>query len=376
MKTPICDLLGCEVPILAFSHSGPVVAAVSRAGGFGVLGGSTYSPDRFASELDWIDEHTDGQPYGVDVIVPSTYNAEAEASQEELQRLIPQQHRAFVDDLLAEYDVPQLEPEERDRLRRELTAGRGGMTPQGAISLVRTASYHERVRLVVSALGILPPAVISEIKSRGVIVGAMCGKPRHAEKQVAAGAEIVIAQGTEAGGHSGEISTMVLLPEIVERVGDQATVVAAGGISQGSQIVAALAMGAQAVWCGTIWLGTDESELNDFERGVMFQRQSDETVRRKARTGKTVRMVRSRLSEAWEEDGAPAHLETPLQGVLYNEAHARVVKAERRELYSFPAGQSVWAVRTKTSVNDVMARLRGEYNVALDRIARLSATTA
>jgi NAD(P)H-dependent flavin oxidoreductase YrpB (nitropropane dioxygenase family) len=263
MRTPICDQLGCEVPIFAFSHSGAVVAAVSRAGGFGVLGASTFSPERFTKELDWIDERIGGRPYGVDVVIPSTYSAEAEASQEELQRLIPDAQRAFVDGLLAEYGVPELDPRERDRLRAGLAAGRGGMTPQGAISLVRTASHHEQVRLVVSALGILPPDVIAELHSRDVIVGAMCGKARHAEKQIAAGAQLVVAQGTEAGGHSGEISTMVLVPEIVERVGEQATVLAAGGIARGSQIVAAMAMGAQGVWCGTIWLGTSESELDD-----------------------------------------------------------------------------------------------------------------
>lgn len=373
MRTPICDLLGCEVPILAFSHSGAVVAAVSRAGGFGVLGGSTYSPERFAQELDWIDEHIGGRPYGVDVIIPSTYSAEAEASQDELLGLIPDEHRAFVDGLLAEHDVPELEPAERDRLRAELAAGRGGMTPQGAISLVRTASHHEQVRLVVSALGILPRDVVAEVKSRDVLVGAMCGKARHAEKQVAAGAQIVVAQGTEAGGHSGEISTMVLVPEIVERVGDKALVLAAGGISHGSQIVASLAMGAQGVWCGTIWLGTSESELDDFERRVVIETPSDATARRKARTGKTVRMIRSRLSEAWEEPGAPAHLDTPLQGVLFNEAHARVVRAECKELFSFPAGQSVGAVREESTVAEVVARLRTEYEQAMDHLAGLRA---
>lgn len=372
MHTAICDRLECKVPIFAFSHSGPVVAAVSRAGGFGVLGGSTFSPERFHAELDWIDAHIEGKPYGVDVIVPSTYDENAEKSPSELDRMIPSEHRAFVDGILADAGVAELEDDERRRLRDELIAGRGGMTPGGAHKLVRMAMQHEQVRLVVSALGILPEQVRDELRGRGIIVGAMCGKARHAEKQVDAGAEVVVAQGTEAGGHSGEISTMVLLPEIVEKVGDRAMVLAAGGITRGSQILAARTMGAQGVWCGTLWLATQESELDDFERRVLLETPSDKTVRSKARTGKTVRMIRSELSDAWEKPGAPDYLPTPLQGILHNEAEARVVRAQAQQLYSGPVGQSVGAVNAETTVAGEVARLRSEYDAALHAMTQLA----
>lgn len=368
MKTPICDRLGCEVPIFAFSHCRDVVAEVSRAGGFGVLGGSTFSPEQLETELQWIDEHTGGRPYGVDVLIPSTYDKQAEASPEQLLSLIPQEHRDFLDDILAEHGVPPLPPAEQERLRRELAQGRGGMTPDGARRLIELSLQHPRVRMVVSALGTPPPDVVARLKEHDVVVGALCGKARHAEKHVAAGVDVVVAQGTEAGGHTGDIATMVLVPDVVAAVGDDAAVLAAGGIARGSQIAAALALGAQGVWTGTIWLGTRESELDDFERQRVIDTPADGTVRRRARTGKTVRMTRSELSEAWERPGAPAYLPTPLQGVLYNEAHARVVRARKSELFSFPVGQSVGAVTAESSVAEVMFRLQAEFVDAMERL--------
>jgi NAD(P)H-dependent flavin oxidoreductase YrpB (nitropropane dioxygenase family) len=372
MHTPICDRLGCDVAVFAFSHCRDVVAAVTRAGGFGVLGASTFSPDQLETELAWLDEHTGGHPYGVDVLIPTTYDRDAEASPDELERMIPQQHRDFQDKILAEHGVPELTPDERDRLRRELAAGRGGMTPDGARRLISVALQHPAVKMVVSALGAPPPDVADQLRERGVVIGALCGKARHAERQIAAGVEVIIAQGTEAGGHTGDIATMVLVPEVVQVAGERAVVLAAGGIFHGSQVAACLAMGAQGVWCGTIWLGTRESELDDFEREVLASVGSDGTVRRRARTGKTVRMIRSELSEAWEQADAPPYLPTPLQGVLYNEAHARVVRARRPELYSFPVGQSVVAVTGETTVREVMYRLQEEYGEAMARLAALA----
>lgn len=369
MHTPLCDRLGCEVPIFAFSHCRDVVAAVSRAGGFGVLGGSTFTPERFETELAWIDEHTGGKPYGVDVLIPTVYDKQAEATPEQLERLIPEGHRAFLEGILAEHGVPELPEDERAALRHELAAGRGAMTPDGARRLVDLALKHSQVRMVVSALGAPPQDVVDKLRANDVVVGALCGKARHAERQIEAGVEVVVAQGTEAGGHTGDIATMVLVPEVVAAVGERATVLAAGGIFHGSQIAASLAMGAQGVWCGTIWLGTRESELDDFERQAIFATRTDQTARLKARSGKTVRMIRSELSDAWERPGAPDYLPTPLQGVLYNEAHTRVVRARRRELYSFPVGQSVGAVNSQTSVGDVMYRLQLEYGEAMERLA-------
>ena len=372
MQTPICKRLGCELPIFAFSHCRDVIVEVTKAGGFGVLGAATFSPEQLEAELRWIDQHVEGRNYGVDVIIPTKYDKEAEASLDDLEKLIPQEHRDFMEKILTDAGIPPLPPGERERIQKEIVEGRGNMTPDGARRLLQVAYQHPQVTMVVSALGSPPPDVIEELRSRKILIGAMCGKAEHAARHKAAGVEVIVAQGTEAGGHTGEIATMVLVPQVVEACGDSVAVLAAGGIARGSQIAASLALGAQGVWCGTVWLGTRESELDPFEKEVLFETRTEDAVRRKARTGKTVRMIKSKLSEAWEQPGAPKYLPTPLQGILYNEAHARVVRARRKDLYSFPAGQVVGMINEESSVREVMYRMQLEYLEAVERLNKLS----
>ena len=375
MRTPICDRLGIELPIFAFSHCRDVIVEVSKAGGFGVLGAATGSPEQLETELRWIDARIGGRPYGVDVIIPTSYDAAAEAAADDPAKLIPQAQRDFLEGILAAEGVPRLPPDEETRVHQEIAQGRGQMTPDGARALVATALRHPGVKMIVSALGAPPPDIVAELQARGIVIGALCGKPQHARRQLAAGVEVIIAQGTEAGGHTGEIATMVLVPDVVRACGPGVPVLAAGGIAHGSQIAAALALGAQGVWCGTVWLGTRESELTPFEREAMFAARAEDAVRRRARTGKTVRMLKSKLSEAWEQPGAPPYLPTPLQGILYNQAHARVVRAERRDLYSFPAGQVVGSMTEETTVKDVMLRMQTEYIETMERLLALSGIT-
>ena len=374
MQTPICKRLGCELPIFAFSHCRDVVVEVTKAGGFGVLGAATFSPEQLEAELRWIDQHVDGRPYGVDVIIPTQYDKEAEKTLEDLEKLIPQEHRDFMEKILADAGIPPLPDGERQRILKEIVDGRGNMTPDGARRLLQVAYRHSQVTMVVSALGSPPPDVIEELRARNIVIGAMCGKAEHAARHKAAGVDVIVAQGTEAGGHTGEIATMVLVPQVVQACGDSVAVLAAGGIARGSQIAASLALGAQGVWCGTVWLGTRESELDAFEKEVLFETKTEDAVRRKARTGKTVRMIKSKLSEAWEQPGAPKYLPTPLQGILYNEMHARVVRARRKDLYSFPAGQVVGMINEETSVRDVMYRMQVEYLEAVERLNALTPT--
>lgn len=372
MRTALCEKLGCELPIFAFSHCRDVVVEVTKAGGFGVLGAATFSPEQLEAELRWIDQHVAGRPYGVDVIIPTAYDKGAERSTDDLEKMIPEGHRAFMDKILDEAGVPPLPPGERERVHRDIVNGRGNMTPDGARRLLHVALTHPQVKLVVSALGSPPPDVMAQLRAAKVMVGAMCGKGEHAARHVAAGVDVIVAQGTEAGGHTGEIATMVLVPQVVAACGDKVAVLAAGGIAKGSQIVAALALGAQGVWCGTLWLGTRASELAPFEKEVLFATRTEDAVRRRARTGKPVRMIKSALSEAWEQPGAPKYLPTPLQGILYNEAHARVVRAKRKDLYSFPAGQVVGMLTEEASVRDVMVQLQTEYLDTLERLRKLT----
>ena len=372
MRTPLCERLGCELPIFAFSHCRDVIVEVTKAGGFGVLGAATGSPEQLEMELRWIDDHVGGRPYGVDVIIPSTYDKDAERASGDPARLIPQANRDFLDGILAAEGVPELPADDRERIHQEIALGRGNMTPDGARRLVQTALRHPGVKMIVSALGPPPPDVVTELQERGIVIGALCGKAQHVARHRAAGVEVIIAQGTEAGGHTGDIATMVLVPEVVREAGPDIAVLAAGGITHGSQIVASLALGAQGVWCGTVWLGTRESELEPFEKDVLFGARAEDAVRRKVRTGKHVRMLKSKLSEAWDAPGAPPILPTPLQGILSHEAHARVVRAKRKDLYSFPVGQSVGSLTEETSVKDVMVRMQMEYLESVERLAALS----
>lgn len=365
--------LGFQVPIFAFSHCRDVVVEVTKAGGYGVLGASTFSPEQLEIELTWIDSHVDGRPYGVDVIIPGKYDHEAEVGHGkiDLHDLIPDEHKNFMAKILADEGVLELPHDERERINAEIITGRGAMTPDGARRLVEVVLRHPQVKLVVSALGPPPPDVVAKLRAQGITIGAMCGRPKHAARHKAAGVDLVVAQGTEAGGHSGEISTLVLVPQVIDAVGGEIPVIAAGGFARGSQIAAALALGAEGVWCGTVWLGTRESELTPFERQAYFDAQTEDAVRRRCRTGKTVRMLRSRLSEAWEQPGAPAYLDPPLQGILFNEMTARVIRAERADLYSFPAGQVVGTMTEETTVRQVMYDMQVELADTLERLGKL-----
>ncbi|MGE0097998.1 MAG: nitronate monooxygenase [Hydrogenophaga sp.] len=371
MQTPICERLGCEVPIFAFSHCRDVVVEATRAGGFGVLGAVTFSPEQLERELKWIDDHVDGRPYGVDVLIPSNYDKDAEASEQPVQDMLPAEQRQFMEDLLAREGVPELGPDDAKAAREELSGRGRNSTPAGARKLIDVALRHPQVKLVVSALGTPPRALVDELHARGILVGSLCGKPEHAVDQREAGVDIIVAQGTEAGGHTGQISTLVLVPQVVDVVAPGMAVLAAGGISRGSQIAAAFALGAQGVWMGTVWLGTRESELTPMEKDVLFKARTEDAVQRKYQTGKTVRMIRSKASEAWEKPGAPKHLPPPLQNVLYHSARIRIEKARRADLCSFPAGQVVGTMRDETSVRQVMADLMNEYAATAERLSPL-----
>ncbi|HQV57604.1 MAG TPA: nitronate monooxygenase, partial [Ilumatobacteraceae bacterium] len=231
MRTEICDRLGIEFPIFAFSHCRDVVAAVTNAGGFGVLGALAYEPDRLEIELSWIDEHVNGKPYGVDFAMPAKYVGKGggeEASVANLQAMVPQGHRDFVHRVLDEAGIPRL-PEELEGDRRIKAAGLN-VDAEGPGQMEVTIS-HPNVKLVVNALGPPPKYIIEMCRERGILVGGLVGAVQHAERQLALGVDVLVAQGTEAGGHCGEISTMVLVPQIVDAAAGRAAVLAAGGIN-------------------------------------------------------------------------------------------------------------------------------------------------
>jgi NAD(P)H-dependent flavin oxidoreductase YrpB (nitropropane dioxygenase family) len=371
VRTPICDRLGIELPIFAFSHCRDVVAAVSKAGGYGVLGALAYSPDQLEIELSWIDDHVDGMPYGVDFAMPAKYVGKGggeEASIANLHSMIPAEHQQFVEDLLAEHGVPAL-PEDLDQ--GVVKAAGLGVDEEGP-GQVEVALSHP-VSMVVNALGPPPPYVVEQAHEQGILVGGLVGNRQHAERQVAQGTDVIVAQGTEAGGHCGDVSTMVLVPEVVDAVGPDVPVLAAGGIGRGRQMAAAMALGAQGVWTGSIWLTVAEADTNPVAVEKLLAASSRGTVRSRSMTGKPARQLRTAWTDAWERDDTPEPLPMPLQGIVFSEAARRVTRSQNRDLTGFPVGQIVGSMNSVRPVRDVIFDMVEEWVETTQRLDTLIA---
>nr|MDQ3294407.1 nitronate monooxygenase family protein [Actinomycetota bacterium] len=341
MRTPICDELGIEFPIFAFTHCRDVVVAVSKAGGLGVLGALGFSPEQLEIELRWIDEHIGDHPYGVDIVIPNKYEGMGaemtpEALAEMLRGMVPTEHLDFARKLLVDHGVPQPPPEEENSLQLL------GWTEATATPQLEVALNHDKVRLIANALGTPPPDIINHIHDRGLKVAALCGSPYQARKHVDAGVDIVIAQGGEGGGHCGEVGSIVLWPQVVKEVAPT-PVLAAGGIGSGGQIAAALGMGCQGVWSGSQWLMVEEADNTPQQQQTYIAAGSRDTVRSRSFTGKPCRMLRNDWTEAWEQPDAPKPLDMPLQYMVSGIAVAATHRYpdQSKDVAFNPVGQVV-----------------------------------
>ena len=370
----ICELTGAEFPLFAFSHCRDVVAAVSKAGGFGVLGATRFSPEQLEEELAWIDSHVDGAPYGVDVLVPEVIDPRVSELSDNKSRAaaIDPAYQGFVNSVLGQYGIA---PEAEMPILRE----RMGITPENGIALMEVAFRHP-IRLIANALGIAPPAMIKEGKQRGVPVAALVGAKEHAIRQAEAGVDIIVAQGTEAGGHCGEVSTLVLVPEVVRELARHdydIPVLAAGGIMTGGQMAGMMAAGAQGAWTGSVWLATPEAETSEAFRAKMVAARSRDTVRSRSRTGKPARQLKTAWHDAWDAPGGPGTLPMPLMGMVSEPAFARIEREAAsgnkgaNELVSYFVGQGVGLVEQVRSSRQVVQDFREEF---LDAISNLAAS--
>ncbi|MDG5752263.1 nitronate monooxygenase [Qipengyuania sp. XHP0211] len=369
-----CEMTGAEFPLFAFSHCRDVVAAVSKAGGFGVFGATRFSPDQLEEELAWIDAHVDGAPYGVDVLVPEVVDASVRELADNKSRAaaIDPSYQGFVNEMLGQYGIA---PEAEMPILKE----RMGITPENGLALMEVAFRHP-IKLIANALGIAPPAMIEEGKARGVPVAALVGAKEHAIRQAEAGVDIIVAQGGEAGGHCGEVSTLVLIPEVVRalsRAGHNIPVLAAGGIMTGGQMAGMMAAGAQGAWTGSVWLATPEAETSEAFRDKMVAARSRDTVRSRSRTGKPARQLKSAWHDAWDANDGPGTLPMPLMGMVSEPAFARIEReaaagnAEARELVSYFVGQGVGLVEQVRSSRQVVQDFREEF---LDAVGSLAAS--
>lgn len=363
------EKFGMEVPIFGFSHCRDVVVAIGKAGGLGVYGAGLHDDETIATDVRWIEEQLDGKPYGIDLLMPERYvgSETGGLQQADAQALVPQRHKDFLEDMMVRYQVPEFEG--WDQQEADEYAGGQRYSAQQAAGILEIA-FASRCRLLVSALGTPPAWVIQRAHERGMAVAALAGKPKHAIKHRDAGVDLVIAQSYEAGGHTGEIGGMVLIPQVVDAVAPL-PVLAAGGIADGRQMAAAMALGAAGVWCGSVWLTTAESECTPLIRQKLLRASSDDTVRTRAFTGKSARFLRTAWVDEWESEGAPPILPNPLHTIATRPYRRRIDHAAASgrvgpdegagALISKPVGQVVGMLNEESSVKAVMTRMSEKY---------------
>ena len=373
MRTAASDLVGIDVPIFGFSHCRDVVAAVTNAGGCGVLGAVAHSPEQLDIDLTWIEQEVKGKPFGVDLLVPEKFAGADEGGfdRSELRKLLPEEHREWLDELLARYDVPPAPDDD------SLGRGIGGMRidPKSMAPLLDVLFAHD-TRLVASALGPPPAHFIERAHAAGIPVAALAGSVVHAERHVRAGADLIVAQGTEAGGHTGMIATMVLVPEVVDAVAP-VPVLAAGGIARGRQLAAGMALGADGVWCGSVWLTTDEAETPPSVKDKFLRAGLGDTVRSRSMTGKPARMLRTAWTDEWESPDGPGPLPMPLQPMLISDAMQRIHRVAAKEgtgandLVTYFVGQVVGSMNTVRPTRRVVLEMVEEFIDTVQRLDKL-----
>lgn len=374
MNSKICEMLDIEFPLLAFTHCRDVVVAVSKAGGMGVFGAVNLPPDRLKEELDWIVANIDGKPFGVDLIVPNKIEGKDVAfDPQKMLQAVPEEHKEFANKIMREYDI---EPGDLETARSNSMNFARNLREDGAASSLEVA-FQYPIKLIVNALGVPPQIMLEMAAKHGVATGALVGAKEHAVNQVNAGVDVLIVAGGEAGGHCGDVSTMVLIPEVaraVREMGAETPILAAGGITTGEQMAASMAMGAAGAWCGSVWLTTAEAETNPVVKEKMLEASSRDTIRSRARTGKHSRQLRSPWTDAWESEEAPTALPMPLQSMVSEPALRRIDQLSEgghegaKQLATYWVGQGVGLMNQAMSAGQVVQQFKEDYLTAYERL--------
>jgi NAD(P)H-dependent flavin oxidoreductase YrpB (nitropropane dioxygenase family) len=369
MRSPICERLGVEFPLLGFNHCRDVIVEVSKAGGMGVLGAAGMSPEQLEFELSWIDERIGGRPYGVDLIVPNKM-AEQPREPRPLEEVLPAEHRKFVTDILDRHGI-----DTEGLFSGQVGRSRAFLDAEKADDVLDVVFRHP-VKLVANALGVPPPHMLQMGKERGICVAALVGSKEHAVRQVSAGVDMLVVAGGEAGGHCGEVATIVLVPEVVEACQDhpEVMIAAAGGIVRGRQLAACMAMGAHGAWTGSMWLTTKEAMTSPVIKDKLVEAASNQTVRSRSRTGKHSRQLRSPWTDYWESGAAPDPLQMPLQGLVSEPALGRIAKLAEgghegaRQLATYFVGQGVGLMNAQQATKDVVREFMEDFLEATERL--------
>jgi NAD(P)H-dependent flavin oxidoreductase YrpB (nitropropane dioxygenase family) len=366
MRNRVTEMFGIEVPIFGFTHKPEVAIEVTNAGGMGALAASYYQPDELERILTDMDEKTSGRPYCIDVLFANKVGQVMPMS--ERLSALPKEHLDFVEKVLDDAGIPPLPPQVEAEMMREKPPGHGH-TEEGVLEVLEIVVRHPQARFVLSAMGAPPAYVVDRLHSRGIMVGAMAGSAEHALKHVQSGVDLVVAQGSEAGGHTGTISSMVLWPEVVDAI-SPIPVLAAGGVGSGRHVAAAFALGAEGVWCGTIWLGSSESELSPDMRKRFIAARSQDAIQRKYDTGKPLRGLRSKWTDAWDAPGAPQPLPLASQKLLVAPALKRLELANAVDYMGYMAGQVVGRIKQERPICAIMEEMKSECVQVLARLGR------
>jgi len=373
MNSTLCERLGIEFPLFAFSHCRDVVAAVTNAGGMGILGAVSHTPETLEIELSWIDDHVGGKPYGVDLLVPNKLDAkDGGLSAAEVEARVPPEHRRYIENLLETHGINT-----SDLWAEKIDDDYGDNYRAAGAAQVMDVAFEHPIAMIVNALGVPPEYMLTQAHAKGILVGALPGAKRHAIKHAEAGVDVLVTSGTEAGGHCGEIATMVLIPEVVEAMAPypDVHVLAAGGIATGRQMAACMAMGAAGVWTGSVWLTTTEAETIPTVKEKMLAAGSHDTVRSRSRTGKPTRQLRSTWTDAWHAEAAPVALPMPLQGLLSRPAMAKIDKlaegghAGAKALATYYVGQTVGLMHQEQSARSLVYAFMEDYAAAVERLS-------
>lgn len=347
LHTQLCDKLGIEYPIVAFTHCKDVAVAVINAGGFAVLGEAMHTPDHIAADIKWIRERIGGKPFGIDLVLPSS--VPEERTVEQLLAEIPQEQRDFEQKIKQKYDVP--DPKQAPDIHIW-----GGLDQKRALAQVEVV-FDEKVPVFASGLG-SPAFLLKRAHQLGIQVWGLVGRPRQAKKQIDAGTDVIIAQGFDAAGHTGNIGTFSIVPQVVDAArGTGVPVLAAGGVTTGRHLAAALALGADGVWTGSLWLASRESDVNLPLKERLIEAETDDTVYSNCISGYTMRTTRCPWHDEWMGPEAPAVLKPPLQMILSSNYIQGSLDYQRKDLMTEAAGQGIHYVTEMKPARQILSDL-------------------
>lgn len=348
LRTSLCRMLGIELPIVAFTHCKEVAVAAINAGGFAVLGEAMRSADDIAEDVRWLRERVGDRPFGIDLVLPSS--APPKATPDELIAEIPEAHRAYAEEIKRRYDVP--EPTNPAALRKW-----GGLNKRLGYQQIEVL-LDERVPVIATGLG-SPDFLIDAAHERGLRVFGLIGMAHQAERQLARGVDAIVAQGYDAAGHTGAMGTFSIVAQVAALAGN-VPVIAAGGVTTGRHLAAALCLGAAGVWAGTVWLASHESDVEPVVKRRLLAATGDDTTRTACISGKTMRVLKCPWTDAWEEPGAPAVLSSPYQMLLSSDYIQAANDHLRGDLMTEAAGQGVAFVTEARATADILREMAQE----------------